>query len=461
MKKRLLALGLSLLILLALPCAAFAEETPVTRARKGVVRIIGMDYEGKLYHSGSGFSVGEEGEKVSVFVTNNHVVSGWYKIYVVVDYVGEGGTWIEATVLKTWKKPDLAIISIQSPVDVWEPLTLMSASEVATTQEVYALGFPGVADVLSDRAKSTVPSTFEDVTVTKGIVSKDKISYEGTNAIQTDAQINGGNSGGPLMTAEGYVVGINTVGVSNDAGATYGVNGALFVDYAMKALDELGLKYITANPEEPEPSEPESESESSEPEPSSQDTIASSSIESNSIVSDSQPRPEPEDDDDATELLIIVGAVVLTAVIVVLLVVLLRRPRPGAQANAGGAGNISHTIAGTGSGNVSRTVAVSVPVLTGVSGEFAGKSFPLQDSLIIGRDPARCNIIFPEKTPGVSALHCELRREGAGLSITDLGSSYGTFLNNGARLSPNAPYPIKSGDTFYLGEAANSFRLDG
>lgn len=457
MKRRLLALGLSLVILLALPCAAFAEQTPVMRARKGVVRIIGMDDEGGLYHSGSGFAVGQEGEKVSVFVTNNHVVSGWYKIYVVVDYVGEGGTWIEATVLKTWKKPDLAIISIQSPVDVWEPLTLMSASEVATTQEVYALGFPGVADVLSDRAKSTVPSTYEDVTVTKGIVSKDKISYEGTNAIQTDAQINGGNSGGPLMTAEGYVVGINTVGVSNNAGATYGVNGALFVDYAMKALDELGLKYITAKPE---PSEPEPESESGGPEPSSQDTIASSSIESDPIESASEPGPEPEDGDGAKELLIVAGAVVLMAAGIVL-VMLLRRSRPAAQDRAGGAGDISHTIAGNGSGNVSRTIAITGPALTGVSGEFAGKSFPLQDSLIIGRDPARCNIVFPDKTPGVSALHCELRREGAGLSLTDLGSSYGTFLNNGAKLSPNAPYPIKPGDTFYLGEAANSFRLDG
>lgn len=446
MSKRILALCMALLLLTALSCVAFAEETSVTEARHGVVRIIGADEKGNLYHSGSGFAVGVPGEKVDTFVTNNHVIAPFSKVYVVLDYVGEGGTWIEASVLKTWKTPDLAILSIQTPVDAWTPLPLLSASQLEATQDVYALGFPGVADILSDNAQQRVPSTYEDVTITKGIVSKTKVVYDQTDTIQTDAQINGGNSGGPLLTEDGYVVGINTVSVSNQqTGANFGVNGAVFIDYAMAALDELGISYLVADADAPRESSETESAESTVPPASASSTP--------SAPSPSQQAPSAPTQEKGGSLGFLVGGVIVVAVVVIIILLAMRRkkssPTPASSASA--------------QSNISRTIPVGSLrfSLEGISGPFAQKSFPLQDSLIIGRDASKCNIVFPEGTPGVSAVHCEIRKEGSGFTITDLGSTYGTFFTNGTKLSPHVPYPIKSGDQFYLGEAQNSFQFSG
>jgi len=428
--KRIAALLLAVWMLAAIfPVTAFAEETAVNEARSGVVRIIGQDAQGRLFHSGSGFAVGKPGEKVSVFITNNHVISPFVKVYVVVDYVGEGGTWLEATVLKTWQSPDLAILSIQTPIDAWTPLPLLPSSEVKVTQDVFALGFPGVADILSDNAQQRAPSTSADVTVTKGIVSKEKITWQEMDVIQTDAEINGGNSGGPLVTAEGYVVGINTVGVSTKSGPGYGINGALFIDYAIAALDELKLPYELA----PTAAAPADDPASSQSQPAGP-------------VKEDPGEGEKEKEESGSSLPTIAGiAAAAVAAVVILAVRQKSASAPAAPAPQ--------------QREVSRTVAVQKGSLVGVSGPFAGNSFPLQDRIAIGRDPGQCGIIFPDKTPGVSALHCEVRREGAGFTITDLGSSYGTFFAGGAKLSPNVPYPLRPGDSFYLGEEGNSFRF--
>lgn len=433
MGKRIGALCMALLLWMSFSVVGFAQEAPVTQARDGVVRIIGEDANGRLYHSGSGFAVGVPGQKVDTFVTNNHVIAPFSKVYVVLDYVGEGGTWIEASVLKTWasQSPDLAILSIQTPVDAWTPLPLMSASALEPTQDVYALGFPGVADVLSDNAQQRVPSTKEDVTITKGIVSKTKISYNNTDTIQTDVEINGGNSGGPLITEDGYVVGINTVGIQNQAGATFGVNGAIYVDYAMAALEELGIDYSTT------PTTPVSDT----PETASPEAPASSQ------PGAAQPAAEsPSPEGSSWAMLGGVGAV-LAVVLVGGAVAVSRRKKVSAGTNQ--------------NSPVSKTLPVrsSELCLKGVSGPFAQRSFPIQEGVTIGRDPAKCGIVFPGEAPGVSALHCEIRKEGGQFTITDLGSTYGTFFMDGAKLSPHVPYPLKPGQQFYLGDTQNCFQV--
>ena len=437
MGKRMVAFCMAIFLSLGIPVEVMAEDTPVTLAREGVVRIIGEDTQGKLYHSGSGFAVGIPGEKVDTFVTNNHVIAPFEKVYVVLDYVGEGGTWIEASVLKTWdsQSPDLAILSIQTPVDAWTPLPLMSAANVEATQEVYALGFPGVADIISDNAQQLVPSTSQDVTITKGIVSKTQITYKNTDAIQTDAEINGGNSGGPLITEDGYVVRINTVGIQNQTGALFGVNGSLYIDYAMAALDELGIAYTTASP----------------PTASSQQSFQPSSEAVSSVLSSQSEEASVSESNSAGPRFIAflaVGGVLILVVLVAaaLLVVIFSRR------NRGGSSSSKDTR------RVSKTIVVGPALrLKAVSGNLAGGIFPIDEVVVIGRDPARCNVLFPDETAGVSAVHCEIRQEGSGYLLTDLGSTYGTFFSNGSRLSPHVPYPIKQGDQFYLGDSQNRF----
>ena len=50
---------------------------------------------------------------------------------------------------------------------------------------------------------------------------------------------------------------------------------------------------------------------------------------------------------------------------------------------------------------------------------------------------------------------------GGQLTLTDLGSSYGTFLAGGQKLLPNQPVPLRPGDRFYLGSEKESFVITG
>ena len=97
--------------------------------------------------------------------------------------------------------------------------------------------------------------------------------------------------------------------------------------------------------------------------------------------------------------------------------------------------------------------------LVGIGGQMDGCRFPLQGaSLTFGRDPGKCAIIYDSGAPGVSSLHCQLILQEGVWRLTDLSSSYGTYLN-GRKLEPFAPSPLRPGDTFWLGQPQNSFTL--
>lgn len=107
--------------------------------------------------------------------------------------------------------------------------------------------------------------------------------------------------------------------------------------------------------------------------------------------------------------------------------------------------------------------------LRALSGEHKGKTFPLYEmqEFTIGRNP-QCQIHFRPDTPGVSGLHCKIEvidHSGIGTSfsevkLTDLNSSYGTYLGNGTRLTPNREYELQAGDTFLLANGGPAFLLE-
>ena len=72
-----------------------------------------------------------------------------------------------------------------------------------------------------------------------------------------------------------------------------------------------------------------------------------------------------------------------------------------------------------------------------------------------------CAIVFKSETPGVSGHHCTLAYEPSSGSfvLTDMQSTYGTFLANGQKLTPNLPYRLRAGDQFYLGEPQNKLQV--
>jgi len=176
--------------------------SPASRAydkvRPSVVRVRGLGNakdNGKREElsTGTGVVMLDNG----TILTNLHVVSVADALRVVF----EDGTESDATVTGTRPEHDLAVIRADTLPDDLTPATLRSTRDLREGDRVIAVGFPfGIG-----------PS------VTSGVVSGLRREYrtpEGkrllTNLIQFDAAANPGNSGGPLVTADGEVVGIVT-----------------------------------------------------------------------------------------------------------------------------------------------------------------------------------------------------------------------------------------------------------
>lgn len=95
----------------------------------------------------------------------------------------------------------------------------------------------------------------------------------------------------------------------------------------------------------------------------------------------------------------------------------------------------------------------------GMSGCFLGQTFLISENLRFGRNP-ESHVAFPQNTKGVSGEHCELAIENGQVVLRDLNSTYGTYINHGTKLEPRVSYYLKEGDTFYLADSAQAFRLE-
>lgn len=100
--------------------------------------------------------------------------------------------------------------------------------------------------------------------------------------------------------------------------------------------------------------------------------------------------------------------------------------------------------------------AIGSATLTATAGPLAGAAFPFTQRVVIGRDPAICNVLFPPETAGVSRRHCTLERRSDGVYLLD-ESSAGTFWQNGQRIPKGQWVPVIS--PFYLGTPGISFSV--
>ena len=90
----------------------------------------------------------------------------------------------------------------------------------------------------------------------------------------------------------------------------------------------------------------------------------------------------------------------------------------------------------------------------------AGQILLPQLPAVLGRQPGRCQILFPPETAGVSRLHCRLAYNWGSVLVTDLASRYGTYLD-GVRLSPHVPAAWEAGVLLTLGSEKQALRLVG
>lgn len=272
----ILMLVAMLLVSLAVPClAAEKEGNAVSQARNGVVRIFAVKEDEGAAGCGSGFGVGVSGEEPQYFVTNWHVITssgefevGEMDIYILLEdgavKLDDKGRWVDWDFRKMIKceivfsadqYPDVAILKAEKPVPGRIALPLRSARDVVASEQVYTLGFPAVADHTSiSEAGGVFYAGAESVHITGGVVSKSFV-FElagGTYTLEHDANINGGNSGGPLVDKNGNVVGINTYSMHPEGSDGF-MNYSIFIDYAMDALNQLGIAYDYVGMEDPFP----------------------------------------------------------------------------------------------------------------------------------------------------------------------------------------------------------------
>ena len=98
-------------------------------------------------------------------------------------------------------------------------------------------------------------------------------------------------------------------------------------------------------------------------------------------------------------------------------------------------------------------------VIVGVQGPHKDMRFACDRRLVMGRSVSNCNIVFPENTKGISRNHCEVLPTDKGVLIRDLGSTYGTFLENGKCVKKD-PVLLKRGDAFFLANTDVMFRIN-
>jgi S1-C subfamily serine protease len=171
---------------------------------------------------GSGFILDKDGH----ILTNNHVIDGAQQIEVTL----WNGKKYKAQIVGTDPTHDVALLQIHGATAL-EPATLSDSSGLLVGQRVYAIGNPfGFSGTMT----RGIISALRAVQLPSGM----KID----NAIQTDASVNPGNSGGPLLNSHGDVIGITTMIATNpngNADQSAGIGFAIPIATAKAVLDDF------------------------------------------------------------------------------------------------------------------------------------------------------------------------------------------------------------------------------
>jgi 2-alkenal reductase len=181
--------------------------------------------------SGSGVIISPDG----YILTNNHVIDGVTEVFVIL----ADGTELEAEIVGTEAFADLAILKANG--DMPAVATLGNSDALKVGETVIAIGSP--------------LGEFKN-TVTVGVISAigraldTGLGYQMEDLLQTDAAINQGNSGGPLVNLAGEVIGINTLIVRGSTGSTIaeGLGFAIPINSARVIAEQIIEKGFFARP---------------------------------------------------------------------------------------------------------------------------------------------------------------------------------------------------------------------
>jgi len=158
---------------------------------------------------GSGFVY--EFEDQNLVITNNHVVSDVTDIIVTFS----NGNSYTGELIGSDAYSDLAILSVNAPIEEFNPLEIVSSLDIEVGDPVIAIGSPmGLDSTMTIGIISQVGRTIEESAAG---------SFPIANIIQTSVAINPGNSGGPLLNHQGEVIGITTAIIEDSEGLGFAI----------------------------------------------------------------------------------------------------------------------------------------------------------------------------------------------------------------------------------------------
>ena len=193
-------------------------------AHKAVVEISvtssSSPFEAAQRAQGSGFVYDDKGN----IVTNQHVVDGAESITVTF----WNGKTRSAHLVGSDPSTDTAVIKVDAPASMLQPLQLADSNAVQVGDGVVAIGSPfGLEETVTSGIVSALH---------RQMTSPNKFTID--DSIQTDAAINHGNSGGPLLNMQGQVIGVNSQ-IESDSGGNDGVGFAVPSNTVRKIANTL------------------------------------------------------------------------------------------------------------------------------------------------------------------------------------------------------------------------------
>ena len=509
-----LAIVLMLMVGLTVPVGAASYNQNIVDAKSGVVEIETwyVDPEVALeVHlvSGTGFLINED-----TVVTCNHVVSvlsdTWYSDWAqytsqalgrerTAEEVKKGlelrisvlrDVYVEATVVQASQEMDFAILKLESKLYDRTTLPLRRSSTLTQTESVYALGFPDSIQIVEDQQYYDK----DDVMITSGSVNKltrssfNTVSwdseeeayvvtgtYNNVDVVAHSATANPGNSGGPLVDAEGNVVGINAVNDENS-----NVSYAISTDQIMATMEALGISYEEAMSEgavdatEAVATVPVV---TEAPVEAATEVIEAVATEPAALQTAEPTAAAPavsESESNSTMIILIVAAVAVVAVVAVVIVVVTKgkkEPAPVAYAAA--------TPTASAVGGFS-TPAYTAPVEAGettVLSQNAGETSVLNPSVnggtlirkrtgetvsinaerfVIGRERKTSNYCISDNS-SISRSHVTLTVRNGVTYLSDMNTANGTYVN-GVKVMGRQEVALKNGDKITMSDEDFEYR---
>lgn len=323
---------------------------------------------------------------------------------------------------------------------------------------IIVLGYPGGAEIFEiNRQQMGVESTLN-----QGDLSARKTMPGGWSALQTSAEINHGNSGGPAFNDRGEVIGLATFGSPEED--VRGINFLVPISVAKEFLNELNVK-----PQQSRLSQLYDEGIAS-----MSKSCYKGALEKFKEVSDLSPGfPFVQDKITQSRNAIdqgmdrcwmpsstyIIGTVAIVLIILTAVWLLMRRRTPVAEPVGSGPLPVTPIVLDAnfqkGPAELSSGAVQSYGSVQGNSGPVAGKRFEVtKQGLLIGRDASKCQIVVNDDA--VSKEHAWIVPVDDGTVVIDRGSANGTFVN-----SINSPkvskVRLQNGDKIFIGKGVATF----